>query len=482
MFKKLKLFFHYLKLSIFNNDPEARYRLSRAISRVILLPDAVKAKVKDKLFTSGYFGSGKMPEKPAQIQPQKKIKDFLQKQKLEFSETSRGGSEYSKTFRKHDNRVLIIQPHIPVPVHMSGSSRLYVMLQLIIEEGHPVTFLSFFSKEQNHKVFHDDSEFESNEKNLADMGIDIIYGAENGLRHLENLGYRYSQVVLSYPDVAFKLLPAVRAHAVNAELIFDTVELYGLRFRKEAELKGDSEILKRADYYDNIEKICIDCSDKVIAITENEKHNILQISSDAKVEVIRNAHSTNQLVTPFSDRSGLLFIGHYQYSSNQDAVTHFIDKVLPLIHDKLPGVKITLLGSGITDEIAALAGEYVDAVGYVEDLEPYFSSHKVFVSPLKYGEGMMGDIDKSLSLGLPLVTTTIGAKAMGIESGKQGLIADDDIDFANAVVDLYSNEELWKNLAISGIDHVEDLYSFNAMRNAIKKVFPSREIKHGEGI
>ena len=369
-----------------------------------------------------------------------------------------------------ERRILVVEQRIPTPDKTSGSTRLFAILDLMTQLGFRITFVSMANREQYHWIFQSVDEFGPHEARLADLGVELIYGCELAGEHLEQHGHRYSHVFLSYPDVAYEFLPTVRAYAMNAEAIFDTVDLHGLRFRREAELKGDKSLHEQADYYDKIEQVSIACSDTVIAITEDERGNILKIDPNARVEVIPNIHSTAATPTPFAEREGLLFIGHYLHSPNEDAVIYFVREILPLVHAQLPDVKFTMLGSSITDAVKALASGTVDAIGYVEDPLPYFSSHRVFVSPLRYGAGMKGKIGQSLSLGLPLVTTSIGAEGMGLEDGRQALIRDNPEEFANAVVSLYREEALWRSIAENGLAHIEKHFSYAAVRGALGKV------------
>jgi glycosyltransferase involved in cell wall biosynthesis len=84
---------------------------------------------------------------------------------------------------------------------------------------------------------------------------------------------------------------------------------------------------------------------------------------------------------------------------------------------------------------------------------------------------MKGKIGQSLSLGLPLVTTSIGAEGMRLEHGRTALIADDPKQFADAVVTLYKDEALWESVAANGVRHIEDNFSYAAVRSALKDVF-----------
>ena len=50
----------------------------------------------------------------------------------------------------------------------------------------------------------------------------------------------------------------------------------------------------------------------------------------------------------------------------------------------------------------------------------------------------------NLYRGLPMVTTPVGAEGISIEDKMHASIKDDPMDFANAVMELLSNEDLWK--------------------------------------
>jgi hypothetical protein len=80
---------------------------------------------------------------------------------------------------------------------------------------------------------------------------------------------------------------------------------------------------------------------------------------------------------------------------------------------------------------------------------------------------MKGKIGQSLGLGLPVVTTSVGAEGMQLEHGKHVLIADSPSDFANGVVGLYQDAVLWRMLAENGKAHIAAHFSDAAARGAL---------------
>ena len=84
---------------------------------------------------------------------------------------------------------------------------------------------------------------------------------------------------------------------------------------------------------------------------------------------------------------------------------------------------------------------------------------------------MKGKVGQSMSYGLPVVTSTIGAEGMGLMHEKHLLIADDAGTFAAAVVRLYNDEPLWRKLSSEGLSHLEDTYSYNSARKRMSSIF-----------
>jgi len=54
-------------------------------------------------------------------------------------------------------------------------------------------------------------------------------------------------------------------------------------------------------------------------------------------------------------------------------------------------------------------------------------------------------------MGLPVVTTTIGAEGINVSDGKNCMIADKPDEFAQKAVQVYNDKELWSKLSENGI-------------------------------
>ena len=149
----------------------------------------------------------------------------------------------------------------------------------------------------------------------------------------------------------------------------------------------------------------------------------------------------------------------------------FVERIFPSIREAVPDVTFSIAGANPDAEVLALGSRPgIEVLGYVPDLTSVFDSHRVFVAPLRYGAGMIGKVGQSMSLGLPVVTTPIGAEGMKLNNQTQVLIASDEQAFAAQVLRLLSDDELWLRLSVAGRKHIERTLSVDVVRSRLEAV------------
>ncbi len=222
----------------------------------------------------------------------------------------------------HDGvpRILVIDLAVPTPDMDSGSVRMFGLLRLLAGLGSPVTLAS-------DKLENKETHIEAVKK----LGVKILVGYTEIRAHLEQWGGGYALAILSRPETAAGYLSLVRAYAPYAEVVYDSVDLHHLRFRRAAELKNDPEQARRAELYFQLETLGFAFADRALAITETEKQAILRDWPEAVVEVVPNIHSVRVSPMPWAVRKGLVFIGGYDHEPNVDAVVWFVQEVFPKV-------------------------------------------------------------------------------------------------------------------------------------------------------
>jgi glycosyltransferase involved in cell wall biosynthesis len=277
-------------------------------------------------------------------------------------------------------------------------------------------------------------------------------------------------VILSRHYVAATHIDAVRAFAPHALLVFDTVDLHFLREERLAEING-SAIAKRAAEAKRSEELAlIRKADMTLVVSPVEKELLENLDPDAQVTLLSTIHEPLAADRPFSERSGLLFIGGFRHPPNTDAVLWYGKEILPHLRKRLPGVKTYVVGADPPATVSALAAEDLVIAGHVPDLTPYLTGCRLSISPLRYGAGVKGKVNHAMSCGLPVIATTPSIEGMHLTPGVDVLVGDDPESFADAVARAYGDQKLWTMLSEGGRENIRRHFSRDVARGAISRL------------
>lgn len=363
-------------------------------------------------------------------------------------------------------KALIIDWKCPEVDKDSGSHRMDAIIQIMLKLGIDI---SFFSQAVDQEIGYINR--------LRELGLSTYLGIDLAAKHLAEAGQCYEYVIVSRPDTAEAFLPFIQLYCPKAKLIYDTVDLHYLRMRRALRLLSpDSEaeqkvLIASSEYYYAKEMIISRSSDKVIVVSDEEMQFLTDEDPELDIVTIPNIHTISGHTPGFGERKGLLFIGGFDHQPNKDAMIYFCKEIMPKIAEALDDILISIVGSNMPDEIYALEGKYIRAVGYVEDLEPVLAKARVFVAPLRYGAGLKGKVGLSMAHGLPVVGTSIAAEGFGLIDGKEMLITDDPLQLAEYTINLYRDQELWTRLSNEGKIFIRENYSPAIIENRIANLF-----------
>ncbi len=92
------------------------------------------------------------------------------------------------------------------------------------------------------------------------------------------------------------------------------------------------------------------------------------------------------------------------------------------------------------------------------------------VAPLRYGAGVKGKVNMSMSHGQPVVATATAIEGLHAEHGREILVAETEQAFAEEVIRLYRDETLWNAISDAAIENVETHFSVRAARNSLQEL------------
>ena len=217
-------------------------------------------------------------------------------------------------------------------------------------------------------------------------------------------------------------------------------------------------------------------SDMVIVVSNVEKEILLNENRELNVHVMPHVHRVASSIPGYEERDNLIFIGGFMHSPNVDGILWFVDNIFPKIKEKLSGMRLYVIGSNPTEEILRLNSEQIIVTGYVKDVGPLFNSCRVFVAPLRYGAGIKGKILQSMSYGVPVVTTTIGAEGMDLANGENAMVVSEEAEFAKEVIRLYSDKSLWTKISTNATVYLKRNHTPELCKEAFANLFEDLKV------
>jgi GT2 family glycosyltransferase len=433
-------------------DTDLAFKVREAGMKVICQPASTVVHFEG--VTSGTdTGSG---VKRYQIVNQEK---FLARWSTTLAKQPAPGTDVERIVRAAPNgRVLVIDATTPEPDKDSGSVRLTHIMRLLRESGRHVTF---FADNRAYVPGYTEA--------LQRIGVEVLYHPwlSDPVDWLREHGPDLSAVMVCRHYIAASYIDLVRQFAPQARFIFDTVDLHYLREERAAALAGSSEIARQASLTRAQELRLIRSADVTLVVSPAEQALLAREVPDASIDVLSNIHEVHGCRRGYAERRDLMFVGGFQHPPNSDAVQWFVAEIFPLVRAALPDVKFHIIGSRMPPAIRELTGNGVEVHGFVEDIDPFLDGCRIAVAPLRYGAGVKGKVNMSMSCGQPVVATTVAVEGMRLRAGEEVLVADAAADFAAGIVRLYSDESLWNRLSAAGIENVRAHFSFDAARAAL---------------
>ncbi len=278
--------------------------------------------------------------------------------------------------------------------------------------------------------------------------------------------------VVAWTTVGQTVIGPLRNANPGMPIVFDTVDVNHVREFRHARASGNANILRRALAMKAAEVAVVNASDRTIAITDTDAQTLRNLVPSSTIDVITMSPEARSSTIPGpADRADMLFLGSLHAWHNVDAIVHMAEDLLPAINASRPGIRFLVAGAGNAQPIDDLTAPEIVRLGRVDDLESVFDRARMFVCPLRVGSGLKGKVLDALANGLPIVTTTIGAEGMGLEDGRDCLIADDASSFAAAVARLDTSDELWRQLSAAGLAHVAAQFSRDIVTSQVRRVF-----------
>jgi len=168
----------------------------------------------------------------------------------------------------------------------------------------------------------------------------------------------------------------------------------------------------------------------------------------------------------------LVISGKMSYHANISMTNYLVESIMPHIWDRLPDVKLWIVGKDPPPEIQRLSDRQgVTVTGYVDDLRPYLQKATVALAPLTYGAGIQNKVLEAMACATPVVATPKAVAALTAAIGQDVLVEQDPAAFADQVMSLIKEPERARQIGEAGRKFVEDCHSWKSVAPRLEGIY-----------
>ncbi|HVA99124.1 MAG TPA: glycosyltransferase [Bacteroidia bacterium] len=221
------------------------------------------------------------------------------------------------------------------------------------------------------------------------------------------------------------------------------------------------------------EATIFDAFDSKIIISQQDK-NFIPHPRKAEIQVVPNGVDTDFFKASEKEKKyDLLFNGNMNYPPNVESVIYLVNKILPLVRQKFPQIRLLISGASPSQKVLALQSSHVFVSGWVNDIRTNFYQSKILVAPMQISIGLQNKLLEAMAMKIPCVTSTLANNALGAENGKEILVADEPEIYAKHILFLLENPEKAKAIAQNGFQFVVKNYTWENSVNKLQGIFES---------
>ncbi len=362
--------------------------------------------------------------------------------------------------------MLIVDQTVLKPDQDAGSRCVMSMIAAFREAGWAVYFWP-----------HDRSYGGRYTAELEALGVCVLDARQQGGLGdwLRAHGPGLDHVVLSRPRIAQDALPDI-LRWVTCRISFMGVDLHFARQGLKATQLDDPLLQHEADRFLALERSIWRVVDVALYLSEEEAAVIRELEPGVEARVLTPyAFDAFQTRPAPPSGHGLLFIGGFTHSPNEDAVIWFVKEVLPLVRQSVPGARLKVVGSAAPQSIKDLPPDAVELAGQIsdEELAAAYDAARVVVAPLRFGAGVKGKVVEALAKGVPVVTSAVGAQGIP-DLATFVPVHDDPRSMAAAVVSLLNDDQAWVAQSAAQAAYAQRHYSRQALRQSLSAALAPR--------
>ena len=208
-------------------------------------------------------------------------------------------------------------------------------------------------------------------------------------------------------------------------------------------------------------------------VSDRDRLDLSQDCPQANLQLIPNGVDLTRFFPKDQEPydSHLIFVGNLNVFHNIDAIKFLVQDIMPLIREKKPDCKLTVVGAGESREVRDLTQQpNVTLRGFVDELNDALNEATLFVAPLRFSAGVQNKVLEAMAAGVPVVTTINVNDGLGAKPDRDLMVADDAQGIASQVIELLGDQPHRRALGLAGRRYVERRFSWQVAIQRIRQI------------
>lgn len=296
-----------------------------------------------------------------------------------------------------------------------------------------------------------------------DFITDLIARKDIGIVQMEMIGTL--PLVLSLPQTVKKVF-------VHHEIRYVVNELYLKDIGENVYRHTNLELAKIMEV--GMLKKC----DAIITLSKTDKEKLMLegIREDKIFPSVAVVQSIPDGKIHIKSHNILSFVGGEQHTPNRVGIRWFLENCWGDLQKKTENYQLQIIGRWSKNTIKQLTDQYknVNFLGYVENL-PDALSNTIMIVPITIGSGIRMKILEAATIGIPFVSTTVGAEGLPFVNGENCFLADSPQTFVKSILEL-KNIDLRRKYVESSMAVIKESYSLEALGSNRLKIYNTNSI------
>jgi polysaccharide biosynthesis protein PslH len=184
--------------------------------------------------------------------------------------------------------------------------------------------------------------------------------------------------------------------------------------------------------------------DRVVVVSDKDRNALTALNGGVRVVVIPNGVDSDYFAPDGSrpDPATVAFHGTMDWAPNVMGARYLAERIWPLVLKQELRARLLLIGRYPTAKVRALGRRpSITVTGGVSDVRPWLRRAAVYACPMISGTGIKNKLLEAMALGLACVATPRALGGLKVEPSRHLLVADDEHEFAAAIVSLICDED-----------------------------------------